>query len=402
MGKTKKKHKSEHVPGLNAEEIGKLEVLKEIWSMAPDPEDDGAFNRVIEPCRTSEPLSWHVILSAEENPSPFSVRVLAKLETLHENKALRKQIRRARHHLKQKGLEQDVRFEKPKGGIYRIAEKKEPSAYVSSIDHSGSRIAVLSAPRETQGTRTAISMLNETEGFIEFKSMEMGQSEFKGFLKLFEKDSETRVYPTSPGHVCILFREAISLMNARGATPPPGYAEWKGYIEHFSPVPETPLIFEYVTKEDVESSPILLRRSEELIRDDMVLPWILDLDEVEPYIKKARQAEGSTIVLTESQQRGRLAGIYEQAVKTLFMAERRERMRRRLEETAYLLWRNGKEDLARIAAAASLDVTGEHQLVPENPFLLTLVEASIGLWQQTEAEEEDGVGEKSGSPLILL
>ncbi|MBI4777164.1 MAG: hypothetical protein HY788_23780 [Deltaproteobacteria bacterium] len=402
MGKAKKKHKTEHAPVLTAEETGKLEVLKEKWSMTPDPANDDAVNEVIEACRTSEALCRLVISLAQENPSSFSVRVLAELETLRDNKEFRKQVRRARHHLKQSGLDRQAEFEKPKGGIYRKAEKREPSAYVSSIDHSGSRIAILSAPRETLGTRTAISMFNETDGFVEFKSLEMSQSEFKGFLKLFEKDTETEVYPTSPGHVCILFREAVSVMSARGSTPPPGYAEWRDYVEHQSPVAATPLIFEYVSKEDIESNPVLLRRSDELIKDDMILPWVLDLDEVEPYIQRVRQAEESMIVMSESQQRVRLAGIYEQAVKTLFTPERRDRMKRRLEETAYLFWRNGKEDLARIAAAASLDVTGEHRLVPENPFLLNLVEASIGLWQRTEAEDEDESGGKSESPLILL
>ena len=402
MGKAKKKRMAEHAPDLNAEETGKLGALREVWSMTPDPADDDAVHGIIEPCRSSEALSWHAVLLASENPSPFSGRVLAELETLHENKAFRKQVRRTRHQLKQTGFDQDARFENPKSGVYRKAEIREPSAYVSSIDHSGSRIAILSIPRETLGTRTAVSMVNETEGFIEFKSMEMGQSEFKGFLKLFEEDDETKVYPTSTGHVCILFQEAISLVTDRGGTPPSGYAEWRDWVANFSPVPVTPLIFEYVPREEVESNPVLLMRSEELIKDDMILPWILDPDEAGPYMERVRQAGDSSIVLSESQQKNRLAGIYEQAVKALFSAERRERMKRRLEETAYLLWRNGEEDLARIAAAASLDVTGEHQLVPENPFLLNLVEASIGLWEQTEAEEQDESGEEPESPLILL
>ena len=83
--------------------------------------------------------------------------------------------------------------------------------------------------------------------------------------------------------------------------------------------------------------------------------------------------------------------IYQQAVHELFGGPRRVLYRRRLEEMAYILWKKGQENEARVSMAAAAGMEKESGILAPHPFLMELVKRSLSsqLEQEKEKKEQD-------------
>jgi len=108
-----------------------------------------------------------------------------------------------------------------------------------------------------------------------------------------------------------------------------------------------------------------------------VINWVLEPEDVEPYVRTVKEAGESRIVLNPTQKEGWLQGIYQQALGELFPPERRLLYKRRLEEMAYILLKLDRSDEAKCCLAAALDLEKEISSLRPNPFLLQLVIISI-------------------------
>jgi len=72
--------------------------------------------------------------------------------------------------------------------------------------------------------------------------------------------------------------------------------------------------------------------------------------------------------------------------------------KRRLEETAYILWKRGKEHEARMAVSAAVDLTTPFSPIEPNPFCWNLLLKS--LYGLLETERGEQVKEKKSSLVI--
>jgi len=89
------------------------------------------------------------------------------------------------------------------------------------------------------------------------------------------------------------------------------------------------------------------------------------------------EAEESKIVLNQTQKEARFQGIYQKALSELFTNERRLLYQQRLEEMAYIFFKLGKQEEARISLAVAIDLQKQVNPIQPNPFLFHLVVKSI-------------------------
>jgi hypothetical protein len=109
-----------------------------------------------------------------------------------------------------------------------------------------------------------------------------------------------------------------------------------------------------------------------------------------PYLEEMRSVSQSKIVLSQGQQAQRMDDIRRKAVSKIFTPEKRAVMIRRLEESAYVLFKQDQAREAELALAAAIDMKKEPSPLRESEFLLTMVELSLRYWAgETEEEQKE-------------
>jgi hypothetical protein len=163
-------------------------------------------------------------------------------------------------------------------------------------------------------------------------------------------------------------------------------------------------VYNLLDREEIVSDRILLRGSDRLLEEQPFLSWRLDDEVVVPVVKKIKNVSESRLVISQSAQTERMEQIVREAAAELFTPELRLRYRRLLEEAALLLYLVERQQEAKRALAAALDLENELGLLTENNFVLGLIKLSIAskVDLETEGAEAQAPGEeRTESGLII-
>jgi hypothetical protein len=197
-------------------------------------------------------------------------------------------------------------------------------------------------------------------------------------------------------YVGFLFAQAYRSTLERKETVPQDYLRFKGEIEDVKKEYERPLIYSYLPSEEVAGEDWRLARGGDLLKGDLFSGWRIEEELIRQYADEIREAEESKIVLHPTQKEARFQGIYQKALSELFSGERRFLYKRRLEEMAYLLFKLGRKEEARLSVATALELEKPLNLIQPNPFLLQLIVKSI-FTVLTEANEK-----KAKEPSLII
>ncbi len=396
-----KKKTAASLPDLSASESELVESFRRMLSDGEGLETPAEREELLDRLGASRPSALHAVRAALEAPSARSAGLLAELELLVSEKDLKKSVRRALHILEQKGFSKGETPQGKSGGVFRKVEKPESVAYESEIDTAGIALLMLATPRPAVGLKVAVAVVKPGVELTDFHAMEMTRSDFRAFVKGFNGEQASEVIPIPWEHGVYLFKEALEATERAGGTLPGDLGDWRSRIEREKIDRKESEVYEWIPKETVEGNAFYLKDSETLLDKNPCRLWLLEEEELEPYIRRMEEIETSVLALSEPQQKQRISDLLLEAVGELFTPERRYEFRRRLEETAFIFLLKGERERAKVALATALDLTGEHVFVPENPFLVTLLDVSIGM-RAIESERTEG-GEPDGeSPLIIL
>jgi len=174
-----------------------------------------------------------------------------------------------------------------------------------------------------------------------------------------------------------LLSEALALNAESGFPLPRDFVLRRPLLGTLPPPPTAALIHQHVSRGQVFLLPTLLEESGALPDAEPELRgWIFSYGEIEPYAREYRQAEESRLLLTSEPRETRMERVIGSAVDALFTPEMRRAFRRRLEETAYILWQSGRERAARQAVAAAFAI-GDTGSLRTHPLLRQIVQHSI-------------------------
>ncbi len=220
-------------------------------------------------------------------------------------------------------------------------------------------------------------VISDTQGLIDFSGEEMTRKGFRGFFEEVQEKSPFPLVEMEASYVGFLFSQAYQLTLEKKRALPQDYLRLKNEIEGVKKDYERPLIYSFLQADEIAGDDRILRRGGELLKADVIYSWKIEEDQIRPYADEVWEAEESKIVLAQTQKEARFQGIYQKALSELFTSERRFLYQRRLEEMAYIFFKLGREEEAKISLTVAIDLEKPASPFQPNPFLFQLVIKSI-------------------------
>jgi hypothetical protein len=306
-----------------------------------------------------------------------AARVLQRMSKVSKEKKVQKMIKRSLYRLKSKGVSiEETPFNK-ETSILRPVQVEPPKGMGGGFDSVGQRFLLLVIPHSGRGGTVMEGVISDTLGLVNFSGEEMTRKGVRVFVEEIQKKSPFPLVEMEASYVGFLFAQAYRSTLERKEAVPQDYLRLKGELEGVKKEYERPLIYSYLPSDEVAGEDRWLGRAGDLLKGDLFSGWRIEEDLIRRYVDEIREAEESKIVLHPTQKEARVQGIYQKALSDLFSGERRFLYRRRMEEMAYLQFRLGKEEEARLALAVALDLEKPLNSIQPNPFLLQLIVKSI-------------------------
>jgi hypothetical protein len=324
-------------------------------------------------------------LPAEDPETP---RILLGLRTLFHEKSLRKAIKKAAFRLRQKGIvlpePQDPTVSVPKTGK---AAESDILAYVGPIDGTGSRPVFVSVPQMPAGVDVAVGVVNDEEGIIEFAFTRHSKKRMKEIKEIFFSKLPHMV-ETTLSHAAAVLERAYQAKGPGLNESARAYLRLRPWLlEHTSRI-ETPVVHDFLPPETVSPDPLTESQAQRLFGHDLMASWMADLKSLRPLIERIRKAEESRIFISEGQRLEHIHRIKHEGITTLFSEARRQAVKYRLEEMAYVFFKSGEESLARLSLAAASSLAEKESPIRLNPFLKILVERTLGYYLKSIKSSE--------------
>ena len=320
-------------------------------------------------------------------PDRLTARLLHRMFGATQDKKIRKIIKRSLYRLKSKGIVVEEVSSGQERSILRPLQGEAREGFGSGIDFLGYRVLWLIVPHPGRGLRVMHGVVSDREGIVDFSQEEMARKEFRTLFKEAKEKNPFPIVDMDPSYVAYLFAQAYQLSLEKKGASSQAYLQAKSEIETIKKDYTKPLIYTYLQADDVAGDDRFLRRGADLLKTDVFSSWRVEEDQVRPYVEEVRGAEESKIVLHPSQKELRFQGIYQKALTELFSGERRLLYRRRLEEMAYVLFKSGEEEEAKISLSVAMDLEKPLNPIQPDPFLSQLVMKSI-FSLLTEANEK--------------
>lgn len=302
---------------------------------------------------------------------------LQKMLPLFKDKTLRKGIKRSLYRIKSRGIVLPDEISEPKQPILRPIDEEPPRGLAGVIDGVGNRPLVLGVPQLGMRYTVLTGVVSDTVGWIDFSGGRTSKKGYTAILRDLKKMSPLPLVETEPAYVLHLFEEAHQLTLQKGRAVPQDYSGLRANVEKIRKGYEKPLVYTLLEPDRGPEGEGLLERSGSLLRMEFFGGWLLEMEEMEPYVQAVREARESRLILSEVQRRARMEEVYRQALSELFPEVRRFLYKRRLEEMAYVLLKLEKLEEARMALATAIDLGRPFNLFQPNPFLFELVVRSI-------------------------
>jgi hypothetical protein len=324
--------------------------------------------------------------------------ILLRIESVVDDRAIRKAARRELHRLRSIGIEPSttpVRAELPQQEA-RPRTLQISEAWATDIDPTGSRAVWLLADKPLGGAWFAALLLNDQQGLQDMSLVDTTRKRFQRDFDATRSGAETWV--TMPGDYSLsLAREAVDVSREQGHGLPTRYQSFREVFGEAAGPPERALIYDTISPVEINFNPNWLEESPRLLGEREVAGWYVPV----PAELRARALEvarapmAGLLVPGHTPEQQALQLVADAAHQALTPVVRRG-LRRRLEETAYVFLQTDRLPLARLAAAAARAME-DPSVPPERHPLLRLFLAA-GLARLTFAET---IGTRRVSEVLL-
>ncbi|MBW1716463.1 MAG: hypothetical protein JRJ77_11690 [Deltaproteobacteria bacterium] len=321
-------------------------------------------------------------------PNSETARLLTGMMARAEEKWVIKSIKRTLYKLRQRGVSWEEKPSRDEPAV-RPPKPAQPEGYLGTIDSTGSRIIVIAKPQSPRGILVALGIVNDLEGIQQFNFKEFSKKGFKEFVKGPLSSVDFPIVET-PGACCIhLLKEASSLHQRLSKPLPRGYHDAEKEFKDITWDDPSPIIYQYIKEDEVKDRPHFLKDSVNLHKIMPFSSWFLPGQELQDYVSSITEAQESKIILTPGQKDERINSIYMKALYEVFPENRRLLWKRRLEEMAYILLKTGREEEARLAVSAAIDLKNPFSSIDPNPFIWNLLLKSLYILIEDVYEDKE-------------
>ncbi|MGH7813659.1 MAG: hypothetical protein ACREQI_06610 [Candidatus Binataceae bacterium] len=309
---------------------------------------------------------------------PGAAAMLAEMEA-GATGALRREIRRALFRLKQHGIEPPA--SESQTPVVAVPREPELTAMLSPIDATGARIVWLIKPRVQGGVLRMQALISDDEGLMIAGNSGMSRRDLKAEREELERRAKLKFieadWRLADYIVCEAWRDTPESHRAKVGNFPALRAE---LIESPPPAEFVHPIYAELAAE-AEAEPSI-----ELLKEPEFLDWRLPDAAIKPFADEIASAEESTIVVSPIQRSERVNAVVERAATELFAGESGRKIRRRLEDIAYYMARDGRRAQAGWAARAAKRLRDGADL-KRAPFFDGFIRTQIGTIAAAEKQK---------------
>jgi hypothetical protein len=328
-----------------------------------------------------------------------AAEVLALIDTVVEDRALRKAARRELHRLRSAGVRAPA-ASPPQAPAAATPSQPEPTvavseAWATDFDPSGSRALWLLGERPLGGAWLAALLLNDLKGVVELSLIDTTR---KRFLRELDERRREGFWVALPGdYAWRLVREAADVNRAQNTALPTRYRALRDAFGEAPGPPERALVYATVSPVETTFNPDWLSEAQALMREPEVRGWYVPMPDAlrARALEVARSTTASLLVPGQEPQQQALYLLAEAERQSLTPTVRRA-LQRRLEETAYIFVVSDRLTAARRAVASARALEDHSRPVEQQPFLRVMLEAGLARAIRTEA-----VGARAASDVLV-
>jgi hypothetical protein len=329
-----------------------------------------------------------------------AAEVLLQVESVVDDRALRKMARRELHRLRSMGIEPPAVPETPAAvrtvdAAPRILAVTE--AWGTDIDPSGGRALWLVADRPLGGIWFAALLLNDTRGLLELSLVETTRKRFQREFEASRGGAGTWV--SLPGEYSLrLVREAVDVTREVGGGLPTRYQALRDVLGEADAAPERGLIYDTISPVEINFNPDWLDDSPQLLAEPELGGWYVPVPaELRPRALEAARAPSVGLLVPGHTPEQQALQVVSDATREALTPLVRRAIRRRLEETGYIFVQTDRMPQARLAAAAARALAEGSGAAPDRHPLVRLLLAA-GLARLMGGEM---VGSRAASEVLL-
>lgn len=353
--------------------------------------DPGRLRRSLDAAQGARVLGW--LLAHEPDAGedladawaeePEGIAYVLGVEEKDLPKDGRKRLRRVQHRLRGRGIAVPRPEPAPVTATLKPADDVLEAALISPLDPSGARLSYLVEPNPAGGTRIFELIFDSGRGLLECSVYTAGRGGARRFLKEAGGRQGAAAIPLAPDSLRKLLARAAEVHPPERPLPR-GFSEWRGHLTAAAPGAKTP---GELVREALGSEGGSVARAVALIRSREIGPWPPPEGPLRSLAERLQGLAEAKLVVSGAQKQQQIDAALNASLEEILDAAGVARTVSRFEETAYVFWKQGREDDARacLAAAGSMGDTGGGDPVAAR----ALLEATIGPLLDRLREEED-------------
>ena len=337
-----------------------------------------------------------VIFSLGKIFDPAAVEALGEIDRQTTAKDLKKEIKRSRFKLAQKGLvapQEKAADTKPAAIFERVSDVE---ASMSAVDGGGGRLIWITKPQPNHGLQVIQAMLHDREGLLRFGGMHVRRKELRKMADEIKQQHGISMISIPWEFADQIVYEGYERAKARGQSGLENFHEVRSIIATGKPKEETHPIYRRLDADQAREG-AWRELSRRLLDEPELRYWILTDDWLQAILPQLEEAQTSRLVLNPLQKEERFNAIVREAVKTLCAGENGQAFKRRMEDMALYFLETDRADAAKLALAVALQVGEADPGLLDVSFLTGLVQKSFAFFMSQEKAKQ----EEEQSSLII-
>jgi hypothetical protein len=373
-GKKKSRKQKKARPVLSQSDEGLLASLLNDFQ-GTDPQ--GIVSRI------PNPLIARFLVESLPLDDQRTVPLMAALYNHFQDKDVRRSVKRAVFRLEKKGI--------PVEGFNKAGEtppvafkppgKERPQVWLGPIDGMGARAVLIFLHRSLKGVDVAVGLCSDETGIQEFLFTNMNKKRSRDVREHLSGKAGPLV-ETDLSHAATVLEQAYELHSESPSNVLQDYLELRPWLLDNASLLDRPAVYDLIPRASVPEGHITSSQLEKVFGNALFNTWILDFESLRPAMEDLRGIDESPILLNDVQKSERAREIREKSIKEIFSSKRRERLKSRFEEMAYIFFRTGDEGTSMLCLAAARDTAREGTMLEANPVLEFLMDRSLALYMQ--------------------
>ena len=365
----------------------KFSIIKQIVDEFPK-----AFPFILQLIKKESDFDEKIINLLAPNATAEVGEIFSNMLKNTKDKNLRRLLKRHLFQMKSRGLAVVIP-ETDESEPLKIVnlEPSQATVYISGIDYVGDRLIFLSKSILRWGVLFFQITLSDQDGIKNFSAFDLKRKEIKNFLKKISEDGVVQFIEITPDYGYFLIDEAYQINLKKGIPLPEQFNHWKVEIDDLRGSVTEPIIYSCIPHDTIHEATLNAAPDQyhSLFELEEFKSWFLEPRLVWGYLEKLRAIEESPLVLDPLRVEQRREAIFSEAVQKIFDEDFRRIYQRRLEETAYMLFRTNKEEEAKCALCAAWDLKPQGIASEKHGFLQKLVHRSILFYAEGTERRRD-------------